>query len=195
MSEDARSRILSATVTCLGRYGIGKTTVDDVAKEAGLARATVYRHFPDGKDDLIAAAIAWAVEAFFTDLAIAVDDAPDFPSLLERALLHAHRAVEEHDVLQKVAETEPERLLPQLSQSAPLITDAVRVYFERKLSTVSLRPGVTVEEAASWLSRLAVSFVLGGGLWDLSDPEAVRRLVRDERLVGILTPEELDPDR
>ena len=186
MADDARTRILDATVSCLGRFGIAKTTVDDAAREAGLARATVYRHFPDGKDQLIAEAITWAVAVFFRDLARAVDDAPDFATLLERALVHAHRAVDDHEVLQKVLETEPERLLPQLSQSAPMVQASVRDYFAERLAGERLRDGLDAAAAAEWLSRMGLSFILAEGRWDLADPVSVRRLVREELLVGIL---------
>jgi AcrR family transcriptional regulator len=190
MVDDVRTRILAATVVCLGRYGIAKTTVDDAAREAGVARATVYRHFADGKDQVIAEAITWAVGQFFNELAQAVADAPDFPTMLEQALVHAHRAVDEHEVLQKVLETEPERLLPQLTQSAPLIQAAIRADFAERLAREDLCPGIDPERAADWLSRMGLSFILSEGRWDLRDRDAVRRLVREEFLVGILA----DPD-
>jgi AcrR family transcriptional regulator len=186
MSEDARTRILEATVACLGRYGIAKTTVDDAAREAGVARATVYRHFPDGKDQLIAEAITWAVGQFFAELALAVQGAPDFPSLLEQAIAHAHRAVDEHVVLQKVLETEPERLLPQLTQSAPQVQAVLRDYLAGLLREQPLLPGVDPVEAGDWLARMGLSFILASGRWDLEDPAAIRRLVREELLVAIL---------
>ncbi len=184
--DDPRSRILAATVECLGRYGIAKTTVDDAAKAAGVARATVYRHFPDGKEQLIAEAITWAVGRFFHDLAVAVDDAPDFATLVERALVHAHRAVEQHAVLQKVLETEPERLLPQLTQSAPQVQAVLRGYLAERLAVEELRPGIDPDEAADWLARMGLSFIIAEGRWDLTDPAEVRRLVRRELLAPIL---------
>ena len=186
MHDDIRSRILAATVSCLGRYGIAKTTVDDAAREAGVARATVYRHFPDGKDQLIAEGITWAVGQFFLELARAVADAPDFPTLLEQALVHAHRAVEDHVVLQKVLETEPERLLPQLTQSAPQVQAVLAGYLAERLEHEDLRPGVTAAEAGDWLARMGLSFILAQGSWDLTDPVAIRHLVREELLASIL---------
>lgn len=178
--------MLAATVTCLGRYGIAKTTVDDAAREAGVSRATVYRHFPDGKDQLIAEGITWAVGQFFAELYLAVDGAPDFPTLLEQALVHAHRAVEEHVVLQKVLETEPERLLPQLTQSAPQVQAVLRGYLADRLVHEDLLPGVDPDQAADWLARMGLSFILAEGRWDLTDPADIRRLVRGELLVAIL---------
>lgn len=186
MTDDVRNRLLAATVACLGRYGIAKTTVDHAAREAGVSRASVYRHFPDGKDQLIAEGISWAVGQFFTELAVAVAGAPDFPTLVEHALIHAHRAVEEHVVLQKVLETEPERLLPQLTQSAPQVQATLRAYLAERLEGEDLVPGLTPDQAADWLSRMGLSFILAEGRWDLADPAGVRRLVRGELLVAIL---------
>ena len=191
MTDDPRDRILAATVACLGRYGIAKTTVDDAAREAGVARATVYRYFPEGRDQLISEAITWAVGQFFWDLAGAVDQSSDFPTLLEQALAHAHRAVAEHVVLQKVLETEPERLLPQLTQSAPQVQEVLRDYLADKLRGEPLLPGVDPVEAGDWLARMGLSFILAQGRWDLDDPASIRRLVREELLVSILQPEAL----
>ncbi len=42
-----RERITEATVRLHGTVGPARTTVSGVAKEAGVQRATVYRHFPD----------------------------------------------------------------------------------------------------------------------------------------------------
>ncbi|MGR6999355.1 TetR/AcrR family transcriptional regulator [Yinghuangia aomiensis] len=42
-----RERILEAGVRCVRRWGLHRVLVKDVAQEAGLARRTVYVHFPD----------------------------------------------------------------------------------------------------------------------------------------------------
>jgi AcrR family transcriptional regulator len=44
---DTRQRILEAGIDCLAQYGNERTTLQDVADAAGLARNTVYRHFAD----------------------------------------------------------------------------------------------------------------------------------------------------
>jgi AcrR family transcriptional regulator len=191
VSDDPRQRILAATVECLGRYGIAKTTLDDAARAAGVSRATVYRHFPDGKDQLIAEGVSWAVTQFFADLAAAVVSAPDFATMFEQALVHARRAVDEHAVLQKVLETEPERLLPQLSQAMPEVQVVLRDYLAEQLRRQPLRDGVDPLEAGDWLARMGLSFILAEGRWDLADTEEVRRLVREELLVAILVPDAL----
>lgn len=42
-----RERILEAGVRCVRRWGLRRVSMNDVAHEAGLARRTVYAHFPD----------------------------------------------------------------------------------------------------------------------------------------------------
>ena len=40
-------RIIEAAHTCFSRFGFNKTSMEDIAREAGLSRRSVYRHFPD----------------------------------------------------------------------------------------------------------------------------------------------------
>ena len=115
MNPDPRERVLEATYACVGRFGMGKTTVEDVVKESGVSRASIYRLFPGGKDQLLRETVAWEMNRFFARLAEAVYDAPDFATLLERGLTFAHSAIVEHEVLNKVLDTEPDRLLPLIT--------------------------------------------------------------------------------
>lgn len=183
-----RERLLAATLACVARYGLAKTTVEDVARQAGVSRATVYRHFAGGRDQLVNETITWEVARFFEALAAHVADAPDVPTRLERALVFAHRAVEEHEVLQKVLRTEPERLLPQLHATMPLVLAVVRGELARLLRDAPLAPGTTPDGAADYLARMVLSFISSQGRWDLTDPEQVRRLVRSQFLAGVLAP-------
>src|SRR5215217_2051818 len=54
---ETRRRITEAAVKLHGTIGPAKTTVSGIAREAGVQRATVYRHFPD-EDAIFAACTA-----------------------------------------------------------------------------------------------------------------------------------------
>src|SRR5437868_66783 len=108
-------RLLEATYRCVARFGMGKTTIDDIVKESGVSRATIYRQFPGGRDELLLETVGWELANYFNRLADQVRDAPDLEQLLERGLVFAHRSVAEHVVLRKILDTEPERLLPLLT--------------------------------------------------------------------------------
>ena len=55
-ADEAREQILDAAEAVIKRYGIPKTTMDDIGKETGVSRPTVYRYFRD-RDALVAALI------------------------------------------------------------------------------------------------------------------------------------------
>ncbi|HZJ25683.1 MAG TPA: helix-turn-helix domain-containing protein [Acidimicrobiia bacterium] len=186
-----RERLLEAAYACVARFGLAKTTVEDVVKESGLSRATVYRVFPGGKDELLAAVVGWEMGRFFGRLAEAVAGAADFAGLIEDGLGFAHGAVREHEVLQKILVTEPERLLPLMitEQERPLrfITAFLGPYLEREEREGRLRAGVDQARAAEFVARMLLSLISSPASWDLDDPEAVRRLVREDLLAGVLT--------
>lgn len=183
-----RQRILQATYDCVARWGLGKTTVEDAAREAGLSRATVYRYFPGGRDELIDAVVAWEYGRFFTRLYDEVQSSASLEELMERGLMFAHRAIREHEVLQRMLQTEPEVLLPKLTVESAGTTEVIAAFLLPWLARHRLAPGVDPDEAAGFLARMVLSYIGSAGRWDLDDPEQVARLVRAELLAGIVPP-------
>ena len=181
-----RDRILAAAYACIARYGLAKTTVEDVARESGLSRASIYRTFPGGRDELIREVISWEIGRFFADLAHAVADADGFEDVVERALLHAHRAVGEHVVLQHLLLTEPEKLVPQITMETSRFVPLIAAFAEPYLAQETLRPGIDRRQAADYVARMVVSHIASPGRWDLADEDQVQSLVRTEILAGIV---------
>ena len=58
--DETRLRITEAAVKLHGTVGPARTTIKDVAAEAGVQRATVYRHFPDLESLFGACSAHWA---------------------------------------------------------------------------------------------------------------------------------------
>jgi AcrR family transcriptional regulator len=181
-----RDQILQAAYACIARYGMAKTTVEDVARESGLSRASIYRTFPGGRDELIREVVAWEIGRFFAELAHTVADADGFEEVVERALLHAHRAIGEHELLQKLLLTEPERLLPAINVETSRFVPLIAAFAEPYLAHETLRPGIDRREAADYVARMVVSHIGAQGRWDLDDPGQVQSLVRAEILAGII---------
>ncbi|MFO7590886.1 MAG: TetR/AcrR family transcriptional regulator [Acidimicrobiia bacterium] len=185
-----RERVFAGAYECVQRFGLGKTTIEDVARESGVSRATIYRLFPGGRDQLLRETVGWEMNHFFARLADAVDDLPDLASRLELALVFARRSVLDHAVFQKVLVTEPEVLLPLMTIEQHRVVRWITAYLvpliEAERSAGRLEPGVDVTLAADHLSRMLLSLIGSPGRWDLADPDAVRALVRRELLGGLL---------
>ncbi|MHB8663350.1 MAG: TetR/AcrR family transcriptional regulator [Acidimicrobiales bacterium] len=187
MELPVRTRILAATYACIARYGLAKTTMEDAAREAGLSRATVYRHFPGGRDELVREVIAWETGRFFLTLAEAVHGIRDFADLLEEGLLFAHAAIEEHELLQKILQTEPERLLPTLTVESDRMRHLIAAFLVPYLhDEPRLRSGLDAPAAADYVARMLISWIGSPGRWDLTDRAQVHTLVQTEFLAGIL---------
>lgn len=89
-----REDLVDAAEVCFARLGVAGTTVDDVAREAGVSRATVYRHVRD-RDELVLAAFAREADRLLAEMTaagaasvvdgvlFAVDHVPEHPLLLE----------------------------------------------------------------------------------------------------------------
>ena len=183
--SDVRERLLQATYTCVARWGLAKTTVEDAAREAGVSRATVYRYFPGGRDELIGAVVGWEFARFFLRLYDEVHEADTLEEVMERGLVFAHNAILEHEVLQRILQTEPEILLPRLTVEANETHKLVATFLEPYLVRHGMAEGAELSTAADFLARMVLSYIGSPGRWDLNDPEQVARLVRAELLAGI----------
>jgi AcrR family transcriptional regulator len=181
--NEARERLLEATYACIARSGLERTTVEDAAREAGVSRATVYRWFQGGREQLLNETIAWQTDQFFVRLASEVADAQTFREVVTRALVSAHRWVAEHEVLQRLLGTEAGRLLPAIVEEMRKLVPAIGRFVEPYL----VREGVADAAAAGeYVARMVVSLISSPGRWDLADAEQVDLLVRTELLAGLV---------
>jgi AcrR family transcriptional regulator len=64
-SEEARQKALDAAQAVLGESGVDGFTVEEVAKRSGVAKTTIYRHFPSG-NQLMISALDCMVQSFPT---------------------------------------------------------------------------------------------------------------------------------
>ncbi len=74
--QATRARIAAAAAALHEEVGVGKTTVADIARRAGVQRLTVYNHFPDLQTLLPACSAHWLAGHPRPDLepALAIDD-------------------------------------------------------------------------------------------------------------------------
>jgi AcrR family transcriptional regulator len=172
----------------MARDGVARVTVEAVARAAGVARATVYRVFPGGKDDLVGAAVTWAVGDFFARLLAEIGEVDGVAELLERGLAAGRRRLAAHEVLQRALEDEAGAVVPPIYAVVPVILAVLQSDLAARLARERLRPGVDPGEAADLLARLSLSLIGTPGCWDMDDPAAVRHLVRDHLLAGIVEP-------
>lgn len=115
MSRAQIERVLEATKRCCERWGFERVTVDDIAQEAGVSRATLYRLFPGGRDVLFEALRVQELEDFFNRLLAAIGDADTLEDVLTAAVVCAMRDMRADEHLAIMLSTAPGEVLGQLT--------------------------------------------------------------------------------
>jgi len=65
--ERSRELVLGATLDLLGDVGYGNLTIEAVAARSGVAKSTIYRHWPGGKLALVTEAFTEMKQASYVD--------------------------------------------------------------------------------------------------------------------------------
>lgn len=177
-----RARILEASALCVRRWGIRRLSMNDVARQAGVSRRTVYMYFPD-RDALVEAVL----EAMAAALVQAI--APDVRRRATLAEQVAEAAVRIHALLPAEAELGLGRRPGESVSAAMILVRCPRVVrawlaFWRPLVEAArdrgeIRADIDVDTAAEWIMRMHVSLVtFPAQTFDAEDPEQVRRYVQ-----------------
>lgn len=151
-------RIRDAALVCVGRFGLAKTTVDDIAREAGCSRATLYRYF-DGKPAILRHAVASELDRVAAALIDAGRAEPTLADAVVAVVVRGARELRTHDALQFLLAHEPDAVLGHLA-FAPgdrvlvAVGDAIAPAFDRWLSPDA------ATRAGDWLARIVRSYVL-----------------------------------
>ena len=126
---DVRQKILDAAEQRLWHYGFKKTTIDEIASDAGVGKGTVYLYF-ESKEDIGLAIIAQYKETSLETIQAISEDAGKTPvqkltEMLQQPMLTAYqRCNESPATLELVVAMKPQwqaRLRPYLEQEWALL--------------------------------------------------------------------------
>lgn len=173
LADPLETRVVDAMLECIGRWGLAKTTADDVARTAGISRATLYRTFPGGMDVVFDAVIRHETGRFFQTVTARLDDTDTLEDLLVVGIVEAARFLQGHQALEYVLTHEPERVLPTFSVD--------RLSRAHDVAAGFVAPHLARFDAAAhaeWVVRNFFSYALNPSpVLPLTDEAAVRRFV------------------
>ena len=180
------ARILDAAKSCCERWGLDKVTVDDIAAEAGVSRATLYRLFPGGKDVLFDALRVREINEFFAVLAAEVEFAENLEDLLVTAVVAATRELRADQHLALMMASEPGETLSQLTvDGLPRIIRMANLTLTPMVANYLPQPAA--QRLIDVLARLTISYFLApSDELDLGDTESARQFLRP--VITVLTP-------
>ena len=176
-SDDVEARILAAAMVCLERFGVAKTTLDDIAGEADCSRATVYRYFAN-RAAVVHASVAVEINRVTDAIIASATGAESLEDAVTAMFVCAARAIVTHTALQRALDLEPEVVLPGLSFEGGdrMFADAAV-----RFAPVFARfvPEDRATRAAEWSTRVLLAYLHPDRApFSMTDEAAARALVR-----------------
>ncbi|MFC9664749.1 TetR/AcrR family transcriptional regulator [Nocardia sp. NPDC127606] len=185
-------RLIDAAQRMLARKGIRSTTMIEIAEEAGVSRAWLYRHFPD-KTALLGAAIVRLNDALWTGSRAELDVLETFGEQLAAGVRIGRGAYDAPGALiMRLRLDEPEEFAlctgAGVSGLVPDLADFWLPYVEGALARGEIHPGHDRTEVAEWVARVLISLgTVPGETVDVDDNAAVLRYLRRYLLPGLTT--------
>lgn len=180
--KEAKQRLCKAALDCIKRNGFDKTSMSDIAKEAGVARPTLYKYFKS-KTEIFFAAID-SVALLFAESV--VDHAKEFVTFDERVIetiIFVVTELPQHPYLSLVLNNECAAIL----RNRAFYDDATLIFSQLTAGPlIEVRPelkdqGIEITEV---MSRFSIAMILFPGKYS-SDIEGLRKLIKRRVLPGL----------
>jgi AcrR family transcriptional regulator len=178
-SEAAQAHFLDAAETCFERYGVNKTTMEDIAKVAGVSRPTVYRHFAD-RESLILAVVMRRARSLIAKAQAFIRRQETFEDQLVEGLLFLVRTGRKDPFVRLLVNPEQMEFAQQILGSTDAAVDLTHEMWEPILKEAvdrgDLSPALDFYAIAAWLTH--VELILVGRLDLTPDDGEVREMLR-----------------
>ncbi|GAB2735143.1 TetR/AcrR family transcriptional regulator [Amycolatopsis magusensis] len=189
--DEARARILDAAYDQFCRLGIQRSTMEDVARRAGVSRITVYRRFTT-KDALVEQVVRREFRRYFDRFLIDIEQAETAADRVVLGFVSSLRAIRGNPLIGGLMEAEPDLLVPSMINDGGRTLGTVRQFVagqlrhEQRAGTVSSE--LDADVVAEMMVRISASFLaIPSQVIDLDDDEQLAAVAR-RFLVPMLEP-------
>lgn len=174
--DSIESRILDAALVQFEKVGVKKTTIEDVARQAGVDRVTVYRRV-GSRDDVVQAVVSREVGVVLAEVAQIPERHEDIGDLVADILVTVLTKWRDHPLAQRMLAIEPERVITKLTtEGATVFTLSVATTaaaLERAIARGLMPEAPDLLTRAEVVCRVVHSLILApdGGVPLESEPE------------------------
>lgn len=149
----ATQRVIDAALRCLDQLGLDKTTMDDIARESAISRATLYRRF-GSKEAIFAAALQQRSRPFEAEVTAILTGPGSLTERIERLLVWAVIEVPENLLLRRLLDQGQSPASMQIFNS--VFRDKIRALLQPVISAARLNG----ELAADLGEELLVDWII-----------------------------------
>ncbi|MGH8983569.1 MAG: TetR/AcrR family transcriptional regulator [Acidimicrobiia bacterium] len=186
-----RDRIVDAAERCIRRWGIRRVSMNDVAREAGVSRGSVYRYFAD-REALVQAVLERSSERQIETAEPAIRRRRTLAAQVAEAAVFIRSHLDDDLSLGlRVHPDEAELATLRLARAEQTLEAWIEFwvpYLEAARERGEVRGNLDVRTAAEWIMRVLVSLVTMPSVTvDLKDPAQVRRYVEGHIVRGFVS--------
>jgi AcrR family transcriptional regulator len=189
--DETRARVLDAAYEQFSRMGVQRSTMEDVARRAGVSRITVYRRFVT-KDALVEQVVRREFRRYFDQFLIDIEQAETAADRVVLGFVSSLRAIRRNPLIGGLIAAEPDLVVPTMISDGGRTVATVREFVAGQLRREQLAgtvaQGLDIDHVAEMMVRITASFLaIPSRLVDLDDDEQLAALAR-RFLVPMLDP-------
>ncbi|GLY86189.1 TetR family transcriptional regulator [Actinoallomurus iriomotensis] len=189
--DETRSRVLDAAYEQFCRMGIQRSTMEDVARQAGVSRITVYRRFAT-KDALVEQVVRREFRRYFDQFLIDIEQAETAADRVVLGFVSSLRTIRRNPLIGGLIATEPDLLMPSLIGDGGRTLATVRRFVADQLRREQRAGNVSNDLEAEFVAEMMVRIsgsllAIPSHILDLDDDEQLAALAR-RFLVPMLEP-------
>src|SRR5581483_2620393 len=186
--RNVREEIYAAALACFEQQGVRRTLMDDVARQAGVSRPTIYYYFPD-KDALVLEVIVRQVREIHRRIREEIRPEAGVEAMIE-ASLTTIRLSREDQYLQLLTQPDSAGLTARLAESDIVMGLQRELWYpmlEAAGARGELRTDRDFDDVIRWITFLEFSLLTSGPVFGFAT-EAERRDALAAYLVPALRP-------
>jgi AcrR family transcriptional regulator len=181
-------KLIEGASACFYRYGVNKTTIDDVAREVNLSRRTVYRYF-ENKNQLFVAVVNREMEDLSREGRLIYESSAFGEGLVEVALMMTRR-VAESPTLSRLFSVDQAGETFEVLFGGPEFTSLVERFLaplmRRAQKRGELRTDISISDGVEWINHLIYSLLGPNPVIRRHDDDHVRFMLRTFVLPGLV---------
>ena len=182
VEDEVAGRLLDAAHDQFCQLGIRRSTMEDVARRAGVSRITAYRRFAT-KDVLVEHVVRREFRRYFERFSVEIRQARTAADRVVLGFAASMQAFRDNELIGGLMTAEPDLLVPSMITDGGRTLATVRQFVTGQLRAEQhaghISENVDVDLVAELWVRLSASFLaIPSQVVDLDDPEALRAIAR-----------------